>query len=75
MNSPMTDNYPAKCLIGAVVYLRRIRDDELDDLFAELAAIAIDGPKAVGKTTRICCLPTPRRPDGIAVVPLGTLAP
>ncbi|AKU14881.1 ATP-binding protein [Luteipulveratus mongoliensis] len=32
-------------------YARRIIDDELDDLFAQIAAIAIDGPKAVGKTT------------------------
>lgn len=32
-------------------YLRRIIDDELDDLFGQVPAIAIDGPKAVGKTT------------------------
>ncbi|MDE9367246.1 DUF4143 domain-containing protein [Luteipulveratus sp. YIM 133132] len=32
-------------------YVRRIVDDELDDLFEHIAAIAIDGPKAVGKTT------------------------
>lgn len=32
-------------------YLRRIIDDELDDLFPHVPAIAIDGPKAVGKTT------------------------
>jgi predicted AAA+ superfamily ATPase len=32
-------------------YLRRIIDDELDDLFSQVPAIAIDGPKAVGKTT------------------------
>ncbi len=32
-------------------YVRRIVDQELDDLFAELAALALDGPKAVGKTT------------------------
>lgn len=31
-------------------YLRRIIDDELDELLPELAAIAIDGPKGVGKT-------------------------
>ncbi len=31
-------------------YLRRVVDDELDELFAGLPAIAIDGPKAVGKT-------------------------
>lgn len=34
-----------------VEYLRRIIDTELDDLFPEVPAIAIDGPKAVGKTT------------------------
>lgn len=32
-------------------YQRRIIDDELDDLFRAVPAIAIDGPKAVGKTT------------------------
>lgn len=32
-------------------YLRRIIDAELDDLFPHVPAIAIDGPKAVGKTT------------------------
>lgn len=34
-----------------VAYVRRILDDELDALFGELPAIAIDGPKGVGKTT------------------------
>lgn len=32
-------------------YLRRVIDDELDELFPQVPAIAIDGPKAVGKTT------------------------
>ena len=32
------------------MYLRRVVDDELDELFAELAAIALEGPKGVGKT-------------------------
>lgn len=32
-------------------YQRRVIDDELDELFDSVAAIAIDGPKAVGKTT------------------------
>lgn len=32
-------------------YSRRIIDDELDDLFPQVPAIAVDGPKAVGKTT------------------------
>jgi predicted AAA+ superfamily ATPase len=31
-------------------YRRRVVDDELDELLAGLPAIAIDGPKAVGKT-------------------------
>ena len=31
-------------------YTRRIIDDELDELIPELAAIALEGPKAVGKT-------------------------
>ncbi len=34
-----------------MAYLRRILDDELDELFPQVPAIAIDGPKAVGKTT------------------------
>lgn len=32
-------------------YQRRIVDDELDQLFSALAALAIDGPKGVGKTS------------------------
>jgi uncharacterized protein len=32
------------------MYQRRILDDELDELFAGLPAVAIEGPKAVGKT-------------------------
>lgn len=35
---------------GGVVYLPRTLDAELDDLMPMLAAIAIDGPKGVGKT-------------------------
>jgi uncharacterized protein len=31
-------------------YQRRVVDDELDELFADLPAIALEGPKAVGKT-------------------------
>ncbi len=31
-------------------YLRRVVDNELDALLPELPAIAIDGPKGVGKT-------------------------
>lgn len=32
-------------------YVRRVLDAELDDLFDQVPAIAIDGPKSVGKTT------------------------
>ncbi len=31
-------------------YRRRIVDDEIDELFRDLAAIAVEGPKGVGKT-------------------------
>ena len=34
-----------------MVYMCRTVDLELDDLFPHVAAIALDGPKAVGKTT------------------------
>lgn len=33
-------------------YVRRILDTELDELFDQVSAIAIDGPKGVGKTYR-----------------------
>lgn len=33
-----------------MAYLRRIIDHEIDELFASLAALSIEGPKAVGKT-------------------------
>ena len=36
---------------GTAEYQRRIVDDELDEVFPEIAAISLDGPKAVGKTT------------------------
>ncbi len=31
-------------------YVRRVIDDELDELFPELPAVLVDGPKGVGKT-------------------------
>jgi len=34
-----------------VDYVRRVVDDELDDLFHGLPAISLDGPKGVGKTS------------------------
>ncbi len=48
-------------------YVRRIVDDELDLLFAQLPAILLDGPKGVGKTataTQRCR--TVRRMDAVA---------
>ena len=38
-------------MVRAMPYARRILDLELDELFGEVAAIAVDGPKGVGKTT------------------------
>lgn len=38
-------------MIEAMRYVRRVIDGELDELFGQVPAIAIDGPKAVGKTT------------------------
>ena len=35
---------------GSASYLPRIADRELDELFEELPAVAIEGPRAVGKT-------------------------
>jgi uncharacterized protein len=40
----------AKLYSRCMPYARRIIDDELDQLFAGLPAIAVEGPKAVGKT-------------------------
>ncbi len=37
-------------MAGPVAYRRRIVDDELDELVGALAAIALEGPKGVGKT-------------------------
>lgn len=34
-----------------MAYVRRTIDSELDEIFGQVAAIAIDGPKGVGKTT------------------------
>jgi predicted AAA+ superfamily ATPase len=35
---------------GPIPYQRRVVDDEIDELFRALAAIALEGPKGVGKT-------------------------
>ena len=46
-----TSSRPAKSKVGPVSgYQRRIIDDELDELLPHLPAIAIEGPKGVGKT-------------------------
>lgn len=37
-------------MVDPLPYRRRIVDDELDELMGDLAAIAIEGPKGVGKT-------------------------
>lgn len=45
-------------------YIRRVIDDELDELLEGLSAVAIEGPKAVGKTeTAIQRAQTVRRFD------------
>ena len=53
----MYSRSPATCIVPALKgvvfmpeYIRRIVDDEVDELFAGLAAISLDGPKGVGKT-------------------------
>ena len=49
------------------VYQRRVIDTELDELFRELPAILLDGPKAVGKTaTAVNRAQTIRRLDHVA---------
>lgn len=35
-------------------YIRRILDDELDELLAGLAAVALEGPKAVARQPPPC---------------------
>jgi predicted AAA+ superfamily ATPase len=56
VNDP--DREPERAVVSfASGYQRRVVDDELDQLFAELPALLLDGPKGVGKTataTRRC---------------------
>ena len=33
-----------------MAYIRRVVDDELDELLSGVAAVALEGPKAIGKT-------------------------
>jgi len=72
-----------------VGYQRRIIDILLDELIPELAAIALEGAKGVGKTatamqranTKLSFTNASERgivssdPDGVAVVPLALLGP
>ena len=46
----MVDTVPAGSGAGRAPYNRRLIDDELDELLEGLPAIAIEGPRAVGKT-------------------------
>jgi predicted AAA+ superfamily ATPase len=46
----VSDNFERSPRDPAVSYRRRIVDDELDELIVGLPAIALEGPKAVGKT-------------------------
>lgn len=49
-------------------YVRRVVDDDLDELFGQLAAVLLDGPKGVGKTeTALQRARTVRRLDDPAV--------
>lgn len=47
---PGVDDRGRRNKLGDTKYLRRIVDEELDELLAGLPAIAVEGPKAVGKT-------------------------
>lgn len=57
-------------------YRRRIVDDELSELISELAAIALEGPKGVGKTrTALQYVRTIRRLDDPAEFAVAQAAP
>ena len=59
-----------------MIYRRRVIDDELDELFAGLSAVAIEGPKAVGKTaTALQRARTIHRLDDPAVAALARADP
>lgn len=58
--------------VHSPTYARRVVDDQLDTLFASLPAVAIDGPKAVGKTAtasqRAASVVALDRPDAMDIV-------
>lgn len=57
-------------------YIRRVIDDELDELFTGLPAVTIEGPKAVGKTeTAVQRAQTVRRFDDPAQASLARAEP
>ena len=57
-------------------YLRRVVDDELDELLPQLAAIALEGPKGVGKTrTALQRAKTVHRLDDPAELAVATADP
>ncbi|MBV9806050.1 MAG: ATP-binding protein [Solirubrobacterales bacterium] len=57
-------------------YRRRIVDDELSELISELAAVALEGPKGVGKTrTALQYARTVRRLDDPAQLAVAQAAP
>jgi len=69
----MLSRNPSICWISAVEYRRRVIDDVLDEALPELAAVAIEGAKGVGKTattTRraatVLSLSDPRKPASVA---------
>jgi predicted AAA+ superfamily ATPase len=63
-------------MTGPIPYQRRIIDDELDELFGDLAAIAIEGPKGVGKTrTALQRAKTVRRLDDPAELAVAEADP
>lgn len=61
---------------GDLTYHRRVLDDELDELVTALPAIALEGPKGVGKTrTALQRAATVRRLDDPAVLAIAEADP
>ena len=62
--------------MGTETYVHRVVDDELDELMSELAALAIEGPKAIGKTvTASRRAGTVRRLDDLGQLALAAADP